>query len=82
MQARVRTIEEGLPLIRVANTGKTAVVNAKGRILQDLPMDAAGVLVAPLPVEVRRTLYSYAGLWASGVFGLFMFFLCYRVSRR
>jgi apolipoprotein N-acyltransferase len=81
-QARVRTIEEGLPLIRVANTGKTAVVDAKGRILQDLPMDAAGVLVAPLPLEVRRTLYSYAGLWASGVFGFFMFFLCYRVSRR
>ena len=81
-QARVRTIEEGLPLIRVANTGKTAIVDAMGRILQDLPMDAAGVLTAPLPLEVRRTLYAYAGLWASGIFGFLMFYLCYRVSRR
>jgi apolipoprotein N-acyltransferase len=81
-QARVRTIEEGLPLIRVANTGKTAIVDDKGRILQDLPMDAAGVLMAPLPLDVRRTLYAYAGLWASGIFGFLMFYLCYRVSRR
>jgi apolipoprotein N-acyltransferase len=81
-QARVRTIEEGLPLIRVANTGKTAIVDDKGRVLQNLPMDAAGVLMAPLPLEVRRTLYAYAGLWASGIFGFLMFYLCYRVSRR
>ena len=81
-QARVRTIEEGLPLIRVANTGKTAIVDAKGQIVEALPMDIPGVLVASLPIETRRTLYEYAGLWASAVFGMLMFFVCYRVSRR
>lgn len=81
-QARVRTIEEGLPLIRVANTGKTAIVDAKGQIVEALPMDIPGVLVASLPIETRRTLYEYAGLWASSVFGMLMFFVCYRVSRR
>ena len=81
-QARVRTIEEGLPLIRVANTGKTAIVDAKGQIVEGLPMDIPGVLVASLPIETRHTLYEYAGLWASAVFGMLMFFVGYRVSRR
>jgi apolipoprotein N-acyltransferase len=81
-QARVRAIEEGLPLIRVANTGKTAVVDARGRVLQDLPMNAPGVLVTSLPLQTRKTPFSALGLWASGLFGLLMFTLCYRVSRR
>lgn len=81
-QARVRSIEEGIPLIRVANTGKTAIVDARGRIVQDLNMDTPSVLVASIPMERHRTLYGYAGLWASGVFAVLIFFLCYRVSRR
>jgi apolipoprotein N-acyltransferase len=81
-QARVRAIEEGLPLIRVANTGKTAVVDAFGRVLQELPMNTPGVLVTSLPPQTRKTVFSVLGLWASGLFGLLMFTLCYRVSRR
>jgi apolipoprotein N-acyltransferase len=46
-QARFRAIEQGLPLIRVANTGITAVYDAQGRMLQQLPFGEAAALDVP-----------------------------------
>lgn len=60
-QARLRAVEQGLPLIRVANTGVTAVIDARGRVRQELPFGEAGLLDTALPAALPPTPYSRFG---------------------
>jgi apolipoprotein N-acyltransferase len=60
-QARVRAIEEGLPVVRAANTGISAVVDPLGRIVQALPLGTEGVIDAPLPQPIAAPVYSRVG---------------------
>jgi apolipoprotein N-acyltransferase len=60
-QARLRAIEQGLPLVRVANTGVTEVVDARGRVTAALPFGTQGFLDATLPGPLPATLYSRWG---------------------
>jgi apolipoprotein N-acyltransferase len=61
--ARTRAVEEGLPLVRVANNGISAVVDAAGRVLARTNLDAVGYVDAALPAPAARTPYARAGDW-------------------
>ena len=60
-QARMRSIEEGLPLVRAANTGISAVIDPVGRIVAQLGLGIEGVLDANLPQAIAPTIYARIG---------------------
>jgi apolipoprotein N-acyltransferase len=61
--ARVRAIEEGLPLVRAANTGISAVVDPLGRIVAMIGLNKMGYLDARLPKALPPTPYVRFGDW-------------------
>lgn len=60
-QARMRAIEQGLPLARAANTGISAMIDPHGRLLGALSLNTEGFIDAPLPKPLPPTLYSRSG---------------------
>jgi len=60
-QARMRAVEEGLPLVRAANTGISAVIGPRGQVRALLDLGQAGVLDQNLPGKIVRTTYSTNG---------------------
>ncbi len=62
--ARMRAVEEGLPMVRVANTGISGVVDAYGRVTARLGLGRRGVLDAELPKALAEpTIYGRLGNW-------------------
>lgn len=62
-QARIRAIEQGLPMVRAANTGISAVIDANGREIASLSLGVAGIVEARLPAVKPATIYSRTGDW-------------------
>ena len=56
--AQMRAVEEGLPLVRVAGSGISAVISPYGQIKDFIPLGQEGVLDAPLPRALEETLYA------------------------
>ncbi len=60
-QARFRAIELGLPMVRAANTGISAITDARGEIIASIPLGEAGAVTANLPGTLPATLYARLG---------------------
>jgi len=60
-QARLRAIEEGLPVIRSTPTGISAIIDADGRILQSLPLGSDGRIDTFLPRAKAPTFFARFG---------------------
>jgi apolipoprotein N-acyltransferase len=61
--ARMRAVEEGLPVIRAANTGISAVIDANGDVVARLDTGETGIIDASLPGARAPTLYARFGDW-------------------
>jgi len=57
-QARLRAIEQGLPVVRAANTGVSAVIDARGQMVRSLGLNQTGHVDADLPGALNATVYS------------------------
>jgi apolipoprotein N-acyltransferase len=75
--AKMRAVEEGLPLARVANTGISAVFDGYGQTIGQLPLGTEGVLDTTLPMPLQKTIYSCFGYWLPvSLLTLLLLFLC------
>jgi apolipoprotein N-acyltransferase len=61
LAARVRAIEEGLPVVRAANTGISAVIDPLGRTIATLGLDQTGAIDSPLPRALAMPAYGQHG---------------------
>lgn len=80
--ARMRAVEEGLPLMRAANTGISAAFDARGHEIARLGLNQSGVVVARLPAGLVAPFYARAGLYIPLGLSLLAMFLGTIASRR
>ncbi|HSO46383.1 MAG TPA: apolipoprotein N-acyltransferase, partial [Rhizobiaceae bacterium] len=60
-QAVLRGVEEGLPVVRSANTGISSVSDPAGRIIASIPLGIRGVADAALPLQLPQTIFARYG---------------------
>jgi apolipoprotein N-acyltransferase len=83
-QARLRAIEEGLPVVRAANTGISAVIDPMGRMVAQLGLGVEGVLDSSLPSAIAPTVYARSGNIPAGIIvgAALIFVIRRRVAKR
>jgi apolipoprotein N-acyltransferase len=81
-QARLRAIEEGLPVIRSTPTGISAVIDARGQILRSIPMGAAGRIDTRIPPAAAPTLFARHGNGCALAFAVLLLALAIASARR
>ncbi len=83
LQTRIRSIEEGLPLIRSASTGISAIVDPYGRIVDQVDLNKRGVITSKLPSKLKeRTFYSLYKEWPFACISIMLIILNIVLYRR
>ncbi len=80
--AQMRAVEEGLPVIRIANTGISAVINAFGEIENSLPLGTQGILDSSLPKALGPTFYALFGVIIPLVLCILLLVFSYKKQNR
>jgi len=81
-QARLRAIEEGLPVARATPTGVTGMIDARGRIMAQAEAHRIAVVSARLPAPLPPTLFARFDHWTSAAFGALLLLAAAWASRK
>ena len=81
-QARMRAIEEGLPIVRATPTGISAIIAADGRLIATVPHETAGAIEAPIPPALPPTLFARVGNATAALGGVALFAIGVAMRRR
>jgi apolipoprotein N-acyltransferase len=81
-QARMRAIEEGLPIVRATPTGISAIIDADGQVLASVPLHQAGAVELPIPGAHAPTLFARLGNWMALITGLLLTACAIAITRR
>ena len=81
-QARLRALEEGMPIVRSTPTGISAVIDGNGRVLVALPLGKEGFIQTALPASAPPTPFARFGNLLSAAFALVLIGLAVALSRR
>ncbi len=81
-QARLRALEEGLPIIRSTPTGISAIINADGHVTKSIPLGKAGFIQGALPPTKAPTLFARFGAILSLAFAALLTLIGIALARR
>ena len=81
-QARMRAIEEGLPVIRATPTGISAVIAPDGALFATIPHETAGAIEVPIPEPAPPTVFARAGNLMAALVALALFGLAVALRSR
>ncbi|MDP9412873.1 MAG: apolipoprotein N-acyltransferase [Pseudomonadota bacterium] len=81
-QARLRALEEALPVLRSTPTGISAVIDAEGRLLHSVPWRTAGIIDADLSPAKPPTLFARLGNVLAFLFALLLAGMAIAVARK
>ena len=82
MASRLRSVEEGLPLIRAANTGISAAFDPMGREIARLGMNVEGSMIVRLPSALAATVFARFGLPVPGLLAVTAFSIAVLLRNR
>jgi apolipoprotein N-acyltransferase len=82
VQARMRALEEGLPVVRATPTGISAIIDAQGQIVQSLPYEKPGSIAARVPAAHPPTLFARFGNAMPLTLGALLILIAVALGRR